>query len=299
MKARKTGTKKRQKAKKVARRGGAAAQPAGGYDVCFVGGGNMATALIRGLVEAKICAPARLCAADIDARKRAALKRRYGIDTTADNVAMARRAKVVFLAVKPQIIDGVLEALRPAVSARRLFVSIAAGVSTERLERGLGERARVVRVMPNTPALLGKAISVLVRGRHASAADEKAATRLLGAVGDALAVRDERLLDPVTGLSGSGPAYVYRFAEALIAGGVEAGLSAEMARRLALQTIAGAAAMMLESGETPEQLRAAVTSPGGTTQAGLEEMARRGFAAAVVAGVVRASERSKELGAAS
>jgi len=268
------------------------------YDVCFVGGGNMATALIRGLIDARICAPARLCASDVDARKRAALKRRYGIAATADNLEMARRSKVVFLAVKPQIIDAVLDDLRPAVGGR-LFVSIAAGVSSQRLERGLGGSARVVRVMPNTPALLGKAISVLVRGRHASAADEKVALRLLRAVGDAVAVRDEALLDPVTGLSGSGPAYVYRFAEALIAGGVEAGLSPVLAERLALQTIAGAAAMMLESGDTPERLRAAVTSPGGTTQAGLEEMARLGFAETVAAGVRRATERSRELGATS
>lgn len=266
------------------------------YDVCFVGGGNMATALIRGLIDAGICAPRRICASDIDARKRAALSRRYKVATTADNADMVRRSRVVFLAVKPQIVDAVLAGLREAVSRRHLFISIAAGVSTRRLEAGLGGDARVVRVMPNTPALLGKAMSVLVRGRRASAADEKRALRLLSSVGESLAVRDERLLDPVTGLSGSGPAYVYRFAEALIAGGVKAGLKADMARRLALQTIAGAAAMLLETGESPEALRAAVTSPGGTTQAGLEEMARRGFAAAVEAGVVRATQRSVELG---
>lgn len=266
------------------------------YEVCFVGGGNMATALIRGLIEAKICPPARICASDIDARKRATLKRRFGIAATANNLDMVGRAQVVFLAVKPQIVDAVLVELQTAVTPKQLFVSIVAGVSSRRLEQGLGTRARVVRVMSNTPALLGKAMSVLVRGRYATAADEKRALRLLRAVGEALAVRDERLLDPVTGLSGSGPAYVYRFAEALIAGGVKAGLTPALARRLALQTIAGSAAMMIETGEEPERLRAAVTSPNGTTQAGLEELARHGFAEAVVAGVVRATERSKELG---
>jgi pyrroline-5-carboxylate reductase len=186
--------------------------------------------------------------------------------------------------------------MRPAVSAAKLFVSIAAGVPTRRLEAGLGDHARVLRVMPNTPALLGKGMSVLVRGRYATAADEKLGVRLLRAVGDAVALPDERLLDAVTGLSGSGPAYVYLMAEGLISGGVQAGLPAPLAARLALQTIAGAAAMLQETGETPEALRAMVTSPGGTTLAGLGELHRRGFKDALIAAVVSATRRSEELG---
>jgi pyrroline-5-carboxylate reductase len=265
------------------------------YDIGFVGGGNMANALIGGLIQAGLCKPGRICASDIDAKKRNELKRRLGIAATADNLELVSRSKVLFLAVKPQIVGTVLAQMRPAVTANHLFISIVAGVSTRRLEEGLGG-ARVIRVMPNTPALLGKAMSVLVRGRKATAADERLALKLLASVGKVRAVRDEALLDPVTGLSGSGPAYVYCFAEALIAGGVAAGLPADLATELALQTITGAAAMMQETGEPPEQLRAAVSSPGGTTLAGLEEMGRRSFKTTVAAAVLRATERSIELG---
>ena len=264
--------------------------------VGFVGGGNMATALIKGYLAAGLYRAEQICVSDVDAPKLAALRRRFKVATTQDNAALVRDAKVIVIAVKPQIIDAVLASLRPSVAPQKLFVSIAAGVTTARLEAGLGERARVLRVMPNTPALLGKGMSVLVRGRYGTAADERLGLRLLRAVGLAVAVQDERLLDAVTGLSGSGPAYVYRFAEGLIAGGVAAGLSASLATQLALQTLTGAAAMLQETGETPEALRAMVTSPGGTTLAGLGELERRGFKDGVAAAVVTATRRSEELG---
>jgi len=262
----------------------------------FIGGGNMATALIKGLAAAGVYRPEQMVASDIDAAKLAVLRRRFKVGTTTDNLTLVRDAKVLVIAVKPQIIDAVLAQMRPSVTAKKLFVSIAAGVTTMRLEAGLGGGARVLRVMPNTPALLGKGMSVLVRGRHATAADERLGLRLLRAVGDAVAVRDERWLDAVTGLSGSGPAYVYLFAEGLIAGGIAAGLPAPLATQLALQTITGAAAMLQDTGETPETLRAMVTSPGGTTLAGLTDLDRRGFKAAIEAAVVTATRRSEELG---
>jgi pyrroline-5-carboxylate reductase len=264
--------------------------------VGFVGGGNMATALIKGLIAAGLYGGAQIGASDVDVPKLAALRRRFKVLTTQDNAALVRDAKVVIIAVKPQIIDAVLASMRPSVTPQKLFVSIAAGVTTRRLEAGLGESARVLRVMPNTPALLGKGMSVLVRGRHATPADERRGLQMLRAVGAAVAVQDERLLDAVTGLSGSGPAYVYRFAEGLIAGGVASGLTAALATQLTLQTVAGAAAMLQETGETPEALRAAVTSPGGTTLAGLGELERRGFKDAVAAAVITATRRSQELG---
>jgi pyrroline-5-carboxylate reductase len=264
--------------------------------VGFVGGGNMATALIRGLLGGGLCRPEQIGASDVDAAKLAALRRRFKIGTTRDNVALVRDAKVVVLAVKPQIIDAVLAEMRAGVTGAKLFVSIAAGVTTARLEAGLGAGARVLRVMPNTPALLGKGVSVLVGGRHATPADARVGRRLLGAVGQAVIVQDERLLDAVTGLSGSGPAYVYLFAEGLIAGGVAAGLPEPLAVQLALQTLSGAAAMLQETGESPESLRRMVTSPGGTTLAGLGELERRGFKDAVVAAVATATRRSIELG---
>lgn len=266
------------------------------YDIGFIGGGNMATALIKGFVAAGLSMPARILASDVDTRQRSALKRRLRVATTAENLQVARECRVIILAVKPQILDGVLAELRSAVTARHLFISIAAGAPTRRLEHGLGPLARVVRVMPNTPALLGKGMSVVVRGRRATVSDERLALRLLRSVGKARAVDKERQLDAVTGLSGSGPAYVYRFAEALIAGGIAAGLTEEFAAELALQTISGAAAMLLESGESPERLREMVTSPGGTTLAGLTELERRSFVGAVSGAVVAATKRSTELG---
>ena len=264
--------------------------------VGFVGGGNMATALIKGLLAAGVYRADQVWASDVDAPKLAALRRRFKVGVTNDNAALVHGSKLIVIAVKPQIIDAVLAQMRPAVRPTQLFVSIAAGVTTARLEAGLGEPARVLRVMPNTPALLGKGMSVLVRGRHATPADERLGLRVFRAVGKAVAVADERLLDAVTGLSGSGPAYTYLFAEGLIAGGIAAGLTAPLATQLALQTLAGAAAMLQETGESPAALRAMVTSPGGTTLAGLSELERRGFTDAVAAAVVTATRRSEELG---
>jgi pyrroline-5-carboxylate reductase len=271
-------------------------QDAREYAVGFIGGGNMATALIRGFVRARLYTPRQLCASDVDPKQRAKLQRREHVRTFADNVSVVQRSTAVILAVKPQIIDAVLAEIRTHVRPAHVFISIAAGVPTGRLEAGLGPGARVVRVMPNTPALLGKGMAVVVRGKHAKTADERLSLRLLRAVGRARAVSDEALIDAVTGLSGSGPAFVYLFAEALIAGGVKAGLTSELAEELAQQTLAGAAVMLQETGESPQDLRAMVTSPGGTTLAGLGELERRGFFDAVADAVVVAARRSQELG---
>jgi pyrroline-5-carboxylate reductase len=268
----------------------------GSFAVGFLGGGNMAGALIRGFLSTGLYRADQIRASDVDAQKRQLLKRRLGIATTEDNVALVRESKVVVLAVKPQIMDGVLTEIRPVVTPRHLFVSIAAGVTTPRLEAGLGPQTRVVRVMPNTPALLGKGMAVVVAGANATQADQRLALKLMRAVGRAVAVDDECLMDPVTGLSGSGPAYIYLMAEAMIAGGIAAGLSEALAKELTLQTVTGAAAMLEETGETPQRLREMVTSPGGTTLAGLTELDRRGFVDAVAAAIVAATRRSVELG---
>jgi pyrroline-5-carboxylate reductase len=266
------------------------------HPLAFLGAGNMATALVRGFAAAGLFQPGEMIVTDTEAARRQAAKRSLRVAATADNLEAVRGARLVILAVKPQVIDAVMEEIRPAASARHLFVSIAAGVTTRRMEKHLGPAARVVRVMPNTPALLGRGMSVVVRGRRATAADERLALKLFRSVGEAVAAKSEAALDAVTGLSGSGPAYVYLFAEALIRGGVASGLPAATARALTLQTILGAAHMLTETGEEPEALRAAVTSPGGTTLAGLTEMQRRGFVDTVVAAVVAATARSKELG---
>lgn len=264
--------------------------------VGFVGGGNMATALIKGLLAAGLYRSDQLWASDVDTAKLAALRRRFTIGTTGDNAALVRDSRVVVIAVKPQIIDTVMAEMRPAVTPKPLFLSIAAGVTTARLEAGLGTGARVLRVMPNTPALLGKGMSVLVRGRWATGADERLGLRVLRAVGAAVAVQDERLLDAVTGLSGSGPAYVYQFIEALSDGGVAAGLPRDVATKLAAQTVLGGAKMVLETGAHPGALKDQVTSPGGTTIDGLHELEKGRMRAAVMSAVRAATEKSKKLG---
>ncbi len=262
----------------------------------LIGAGNMASALMRGLLQAGLSSPATLIASDVDKAKLAALKRQWKIQTATRNTAVVEAAKVLVLAVKPQDLDVVLQEIRGSITPQHLVISIAAGVPTSKIEFALGGDVRVLRAMPNTPALVGKGMTVLVRGRYATAADVKLGLQIFGAVGDAVDVEDERMLDAVTGLSGSGPAYVYLFAEGLIAGGVAAGLTAALAARLTFQTIAGAAAMLLETGQRPEDLRAQVSSPGGTTLAGLSELHRRGFKDALVAAVVAATRRSQELG---
>ncbi len=264
--------------------------------VGFLGAGNMAGALIRGVLDARLYRPSDLWVADPVATQRQKIRRRHGVCAAPDNRELVRRSKVVVLAVKPQVLPRVFEEVRGEASPRQLFVSIAAGVPLRRLEEALGLGARVIRVMPNTPALLGKGVSVLVGGTSAREADLRTAMRLFRGVGDAFAVADERLLDAVTGLSGSGPAYVYRFAEALIEAGARQGLEPAMAGRLALGTIRGAAAMLVEGRMTPRELREMVSSPGGTTLAGLAALDRAGFTQAVSAAVGAATERSRELG---
>ncbi len=262
----------------------------------FLGAGNMAGALIKGLLSAKLYRPQEMIVSDVLPAQLRKIQRAYHVDGVRDNRAVVREAQTIILAVKPQILAQVLADIRPEVTKEKVFISIAAGVPLRRLEEGLGGNARVVRVMPNTPALLGKGIAVVVRGGKAKPQDEKLALSLFRGVGEALAVKDEALMDPVTGLSGSGPAYVYLFAEALIRGGIQEGLSAKVATQLAFQTLEGAVAMLKEAGKSPQELLAMVTSPGGTTLAGLSRLEEGQFAATVAAGVSAATKRSKELG---
>jgi len=262
----------------------------------FIGAGNMARALIHGVLEAGLYRPAEIWVADAAAEQRRRILRRYDVRSAATNRDLVRGSQVILLAVKPQVLPSVLEETRAAATSRQLFVSIAAGVPLRRIEAGLGANRRVVRVMPNTPALLGKGMSVVARGASATDRDLRIVLRIFRSVGDALAVEDEALLDPVTGLSGSGPAYVYRFAEALIEAGVRQGLGRTVASRLVFRTLEGASAMLLHAGMAPKELREMVSSPGGTTVAGLRELERSGLGAVVDRAVEAATVRSRELG---
>jgi pyrroline-5-carboxylate reductase len=264
----------------------------------FVGAGNMAGALIRGLLRAGQYEAGDIWASDpVDVQLRR-LKRVHRVEVTRENRALVKQSQTIILAVKPQNMAAVLDEIRPEVNPRKLFISIAAGFPLRRLEAGLGGQARVVRVMPNTPALVGKAISVAVAGTKATPQDLKHALKLFKAVGDAVSITGEDLLDAVTALSGSGPAFVYLFAECLIEGGVRGGLPQNLAAQLAHATIGGAAAMLSESGLTSRELRDMVVSPGGTTQAGLGTLESHHFRDAVIAAVEAATRRARELAAA-
>ncbi len=266
-----------------------------GKGIAFIGGGNMAEALIKGLIDARVPRSKIFVSEPVSDRRRF-LKRRYGIAAGRDNARIAGRADTVLLAVKPQMMDDVLVGLRGSIRARAVVVSIAAGIKLKGLERGLGDGVRIVRTMPNTPALVGRGATVICGGTSARRADLSAAAALFETVGLSFVIDDEKYMDAVTGLSGSGPAYVYAFAEALIKGGVACGLDVRLASELVLQTIAGAAEMMSTTGTPPDKLRLAVSSPGGTTLAGLASLSEGKFDKTVASGVKAATRRSRELG---
>jgi len=264
--------------------------------LALIGGGNMAEAILRGLVRSGVLRPSDMVVSDVREERLASLRRTYGVETQPKNGEAARDAAVVLLAVKPQVVRQALDDLVPVMSEAQLLVSIAAGVPTGTLEKHfLPRAARVIRVMPNTPALVLQGMSALARGRHASPEDVEAARALFEAVGRTVVV-DERLLDAVTGLSGSGPAYVFLAIEALADGGVKAGLPRDIAQMLAAQTVRGAAELLLESGKHPGELKDSVASPGGTTIAGLHVLEQAGVRGALIAAVEAAARRSRELG---
>ena len=262
----------------------------------LIGAGRMATALARGFVRAGILPADAISASDLSEVAREAFAREVpGANVHDDNAAVVERAGIVLLAVKPQQMTDVLAEIRDVVRPDAPVVSIAAGITLERLTVGLPPAQRIVRVMPNTPCLIGRGASCFSLGTHATDEDAKLVGELLSAVGAAFEV-PEPLLDAVTGLSGSGPAFVYSMMEALTDGGVAGGLAPQLAAELAARTVAGAAEMVLQTGETPAVLRDRVTSPGGTTQAGLAVLKEQGFHEAVVEAVTAATRRSAELG---
>ena len=261
----------------------------------FLGAGKMATALARGFIGAGLVTAGRVVASDTAEAARAAFARETGARTVASNAEVLKAAKVVVLAVKPDQVAAVLAEIRGGFTAKHLLVSIAAGVTIARLEGGLGPGARVIRVMPNTPALVGAAAAAYAGGKAARPEDARLAQKLFAAVGLALPVK-ESLLDAVTGLSGSGPAYVFLMIEGLSDGGVASGLPRDTATRLAAQTVLGSAKMVLETGLHPGALKDMVTSPGGTTIEGLHELEKARVRGALISAVRAATEKSRKLG---
>jgi len=261
----------------------------------FIGAGRMATALAKGLVQARFTSADCVTAGDLDPAARERFVRETGCTAAPSNDAAVRDAQIVVLAVKPQSMPAVLQELRPLLGPEQLVVSIAAGVTLASLAEALGTQRRLVRVMPNTPCLVGKGASGFALGGAATDDDGAVVQRLLTTVGLAVQL-PERLLDAVTGLSGSGPAYAFQMIEALSDGGVRVGLPRDVATRLAAQTLLGAAEMVLATGQHPALLKDAVASPGGTTIAGLHAMEQAAVRAGLINAVVAATERSQELG---
>jgi len=266
-----------------------------GKSVGFIGAGNMGEALIKGLIAASVLPGEAIAATDIRRDRVEFLAKQFRIKTPADNGELVRGADVVILAVKPQIIAAVLREIAPAVSARTLLISIAAGVSTNTLRTGLGKAARVIRVMPNTPALVLEGVTAIAKGAGLEPDDLDTAREIFQAVGKAVVV-DEELMDAVTGLSGSGPAYVAIVIEALADGGVKMGLDRATAMTLATQTVLGSARLLLETGLHPGALKDMVSSPGGTTIAGIAALEEGGLRTTFMKAVERATIRSRELG---
>jgi pyrroline-5-carboxylate reductase len=266
-----------------------------GKAVGFLGAGNMGEAMIKGLLQTGLVPATSIAATDVRADRLEQMARQYGIRSAAGNRALVSESDVVILAVKPQIIGPVCKEIAPAVDARKLLISIAAGVGTRALRLHLGRPARLIRVMPNTPALVLEGVTAIARGEGLDAGDLEAAQELFGAVGRVV-VLDEDALDAVTGLSGSGPAYVAIVVESLADGGVKMGLDRATAMTLAAQTVFGSAKLILQTGAHPGQVKDMVASPGGTTIAGIAALEDGAIRRAFINAVERATLRSRELG---
>jgi pyrroline-5-carboxylate reductase len=266
------------------------------HRIGFLGAGNMAQALLRGLIRAGRVTPGQLKVSDLDERKRDDIAREHGVSAARSNQELVQWSSVLVLAVKPQSLPAALEECSGALNAEALLISVAAGVKCATLAGMLPTGARLIRAMPNAPALVGAGATALSASSTATARDMELARSLFDAVGRTVLV-DELHMDAVTGLSGSGPAYVMVIIEALADGGVRAGLTRETALLLATQTVLGSAQLLLDSGDHPAAWKDRVTSPGGTTSAGLEALESGRLRHTLARAVEQATRRARELGA--
>lgn len=267
------------------------------YECGFVGAGNMAEGIVAAVVRKGLYPAAKIIVSDPAAERRELFATTFGVRTTEDNRRVVSESKRIVLAVKPQLFQEVATGLADAVTGEHLVVSTMAGVGTQRIEAAFGQvRARVVRVMPNLPIKVGAGMAGLCQGRHATEHDLAEAKAMFDAGGGSVVLKDESLMDAVTAVAGSGPAYFYYFVEAMAAGGMACGLTEADALQLAKHTCLGAARMMLETGEPPAELRRKVTSKGGTTQAALEHLDAAGVSEAIRDAIKAAFNRGRELG---
>jgi pyrroline-5-carboxylate reductase len=266
-----------------------------GKTLAFLGAGNMAEALLKGLLRAQVATPQEILCTDRRRERGDELTTRYGVRFTTSNADAARAADILVLSVKPQVMNHLLQEIEPVLDESKLVISIAAGVPIEAIERKVGHGIRIVRTMPNTPALVGAGATALSAGSHATEADLEQTKAIFDAIGKTVIV-DEGLLDAVTGLSGSGPAYIFLIIEALSDAGVKVGLPRYTAQELAAQTVLGSAKLLIETGDHPGRLKDQVTSPGGTAIAGLHTLEAGGLRTTLMNAVEAATNRSRELG---
>ncbi len=260
----------------------------------FIGIGNMGQAIINGLLASNLIDKNDIIAYDCDSKKRDIVEKK-GIKIAGSSNDLISKADIIILAVKPQIIGNVLNEIKMEMKKSQTIISIAAGITIKYIENLLGDKIPVMRVMPNTPALVKEGMTAICRGKFATGKDEKIAEKIFSSVGKTIKIR-ESLMDAVTGLSGSGPAYIFFIIEALIEAGKQVGLSKSDAEILTKQTLLGAAKMVIETGEDAAVLRRKVTSPGGTTEAALNYLNKEKFTQILIEAVKVATKKSKELG---
>jgi pyrroline-5-carboxylate reductase len=269
--------------------------------LCFYGAGSMAEAIVRGLINEKLVEPKRISMLNRqNAERLTELNERYGVQTIvqgSNNVAYLRDADIIFLAMKPKDAAEAIASIKPLALPKQLFISVIAGLSISAIEQLLGGKASVVRAMPNTSSTIGLGATGISYSENVTPQQRLLTEAIFNSVG-INAVVDESLQQAVTGVSGSGPAYVYYFMESMIASATQLGLSEEAAKELVIQTVLGAAEMVRYTGEEPAELRRKVTSPNGTTQAAIEVMVENRFSETIIKAVKRSAERAGELGAA-
>ena len=261
----------------------------------FIGGGKMGEALVKGVLRAKLSSADKIIVSDVDKKRCQILEEEAGINTTQENKKVTSASDIIILAIKPNVMGDILEELKGDITPEHLIVSIAAGIPLDFIESFLNKGCRAIRVMPNTPCLVGETAAGYALGKNATLNDGELVGQILNAVGQSFLL-EEKHLDAVTGLSGSGPAFIYVVIEALADGGVKMGLPRDVAITLAAQTAFGAAKMVLESGTHIGQLRDSVTSPGGTTIEGLHALEKGGIRNALIDAVETATKKSKRLG---
>ncbi|KAL2490974.1 Pyrroline-5-carboxylate reductase [Abeliophyllum distichum] len=266
--------------------------PCDSYKLGFIGAGKMAESIARGVVKSGLLPASQIRTAHLGNARRTAFES-FGVKVLDHNSQVVEDSDVVIFSVKPQVVKGVVLELRSLLSEKQLLVSVVAGVKLKDLQEWAGH-SRFIRVMPNTPAAVGNAASVISLGAAATKDDGELISKLFGAIGKVWTA-DEKLFDAITGLSGSGPAYIFLAIEALADGGVAAGLPRDLALGLASQTVLGAASMAVNTGKHPGQLKDDVASPGGTTIAGIHELEKAGFRGILMNAVVAASKRGREL----